>query len=139
MSNGKFGLKMPINNYNPRMSDAWNTGAAIGNLLGTLWGENYQKRGEKKTYEAAQEILNNMGKQEPASDSLYQDYSNLNGNIYQTIYISPYNYKTNAIITECYILKSKKMVLMFWEIYGDVDTKCIDYKKVVEFGKTVNN
>lgn len=78
MSYGKFGLKMPITNYNPRMSEAWNTGAAIGNLLGTLWGENYQRRGEKKTYEAAQEILNNMGKQEPASDSLYQDYSNLN-------------------------------------------------------------
>lgn len=78
MSYGKFGLKMPITNYNPRMSDAWNAGAAIGNLLGTLWGENYQRRGEKKTYEAAQEILNNMGKQEPASDSLYQDYSNLN-------------------------------------------------------------
>ena len=78
MSYGKFGLKMPITNYNPRMSEAWNTGAAIGNLLGTLWGENYQRRGEKKTYEAAQEILNNMGKQDPASDSLYQDYSNLN-------------------------------------------------------------
>ncbi len=78
MSYGKFGLKMPITNYNPRMSDAWNTGAAIGNLLGTLWGVNYQKRGETKTYEAAQEILNNMGKQEPVSDSLYQDYSNLN-------------------------------------------------------------
>lgn len=78
MSYGKFGLKMPINNYNPRMSEEWNTGAAIGNLLGTLWGVNYQKRGDKKTYEAAQDILNNMGKQEPASDSLYQDYSNLN-------------------------------------------------------------
>lgn len=78
MSYGKFAPKMPINNnYNPRMSEAWNTGAAIGNLLGTLWGENYQRRGEKKTYEAAQDILNNMGK-EPASDSLYQDYSNLN-------------------------------------------------------------
>lgn len=39
-----------------------------------------------------------------------QDYSNLNGNIYQTIYINPYNYKTDAIITECYILKSKKTI-----------------------------
>lgn len=39
-----------------------------------------------------------------------QDYSNLNGNIYQTIHINPYNYKTDAIITECYFLKSKKTI-----------------------------
>ena len=79
MSYGKFAPKLPINNtYNPRMSEAWNTGAALGNLLGTLWGVNYQKRGDKKTYDEAQDILNNMGKREPASDSLYQDYSNLN-------------------------------------------------------------
>ena len=41
-------------------------------------------------------------------------------------------------ILKDYILKDKKMVLMFWEIYGNIDTKCIDYKKIVEFGKTVN-
>lgn len=39
-----------------------------------------------------------------------QDYSNIDGNIYQTIHINPYNYKTDAIITECYFLKSKKTI-----------------------------
>lgn len=41
-------------------------------------------------------------------------------------------------ILKDYILKDKKMVLIFWEIYGNIDTKCIDYKKIVEFGKFVN-
>ncbi len=38
------------------------------------------------------------------------NYSTLDNNIYQTIYINPYNYKTNGIITECYFLKSKKTI-----------------------------
>jgi len=40
-----------------------------------------------------------------------QDYSNVNGIIYQTIHINPYNYKTEAIITDCYFLKSKKTII----------------------------
>jgi len=39
-----------------------------------------------------------------------KDYSNINGSIYQTLYINPYNYKTDAIITDCYILKSKRTI-----------------------------
>ena len=39
-----------------------------------------------------------------------KDYSNMNGSIYQTLYINPYNYKTDAIITDCYILKSKRTI-----------------------------
>ena len=38
------------------------------------------------------------------------DYSNTDNNIYQTIYISPYNYKTDAVITACYFLKSRKTI-----------------------------
>lgn len=38
------------------------------------------------------------------------DYTNIDGNIYQTIHINPYNYKTDSIITECYFLKSKKTI-----------------------------
>ena len=41
-------------------------------------------------------------------------------------------------ILKDYILKDKKMVMLVWEIYGNTDTKCIDYKKIVEFGKVVN-
>lgn len=43
--------------------------------------------------------------------SINKDYTNLNNIIYQTIYIKPYNYKTEAIISECYFLKSKKSIL----------------------------
>lgn len=38
------------------------------------------------------------------------DYSNIDNNIYQSIYINPYNYKTDSIITECYFLKSDKTI-----------------------------
>lgn len=49
-----------------------------------------------------------------------------------------WTFENGKQILKDYILKDKKMVLMFWEIYGNIDTKCIDYKKIVEFGKTVN-
>lgn len=38
------------------------------------------------------------------------DYSNINGNIYQTIHIDPYNYKTEAILSECFLLKENKTI-----------------------------
>lgn len=38
------------------------------------------------------------------------DYSNIDGNIYQTIHINPYNYKTEAIVSECFLLKKKKTI-----------------------------
>lgn len=38
------------------------------------------------------------------------DYSNINGNIYQTIHINPYNYKTEAMISECFLLKKNKTI-----------------------------
>lgn len=44
------------------------------------------------------------------------DYSNINGNIYQTIHINPYNYKTEAIISECFLLK--KNMTIFHMIIG---------------------
>ena len=44
-------------------------------------------------------------------EKISQDYSNVNGIIYQTIHINPYNYKTEAIITDCYFLKSKKTII----------------------------
>ena len=37
-------------------------------------------------------------------------YSNINDNIYQSIYINPYNYKTDAIMIECYFLKDRKII-----------------------------
>jgi non-ribosomal peptide synthetase component E (peptide arylation enzyme) len=39
------------------------------------------------------------------------EYSNVNDIIYQTIHISPYNYKTDSIITEIYFLKSNKSIM----------------------------
>lgn len=38
------------------------------------------------------------------------DYSNVNGVIYQSIYINLHNYKTDAITLECYFLKSSKTI-----------------------------
>ena len=38
------------------------------------------------------------------------EYTTINDIIYQTIYIDPYNYKTDAIVTECYFLKEKKTI-----------------------------
>ena len=43
-------------------------------------------------------------------ESTSSDYSNIDGNIYQVIYINPYNYKTDAIATDCYFLKSNKTI-----------------------------
>lgn len=40
-----------------------------------------------------------------------------------------WDFENGKQILKDYILKDKKMVLMFWEIYGNIDTKCIDYKK----------
>lgn len=37
-----------------------------------------------------------------------QNYTSIEDNIYQSIYVYPYNYKTDAVITEGYFLKSKK-------------------------------
>ena len=49
-----------------------------------------------------------------------------------------WTFENGKQVLKDYILKDKKMVLMFWEIYGNIDTKCIDYKKIVEFGKDAN-
>ena len=49
-----------------------------------------------------------------------------------------WTFENGKQILKDYILKDKKIVLIFWEIYGNIDTKCIDYKKIVEFGKVVN-
>jgi len=38
------------------------------------------------------------------------DYTNVDDSIYQTVYINLYNYKTDALITDGYILKSKKTI-----------------------------
>lgn len=78
MSYGKFAPKMKINNsYNPYMSESWNLGASVGNLLGTLWGANYLQRGQKRTIEEAQKIADQY-MNNPAPDSLYQDYTGIN-------------------------------------------------------------
>ena len=49
-----------------------------------------------------------------------------------------WTFKNGKKVLKDYIVKNKKMVVLVWEIYGDTDTKCIDYKKIVEFGKVVN-
>ena len=48
-----------------------------------------------------------------------------------------WTFENGKQILKDYILKDKKMVLIFWEIYGDIDTKCVDYKKIVEFGEII--
>ena len=49
-----------------------------------------------------------------------------------------WTFENGKQILKDYILKDKKMILMFWEVYGDINTKCIDYKEIVEFGKVLN-
>lgn len=61
-------------------------------------------------FESTPYIYINQRKYKYEIKEIAQDYSNIDGNIYQTIYINPYNYKTDAIITECYFLKSKKTI-----------------------------
>lgn len=39
------------------------------------------------------------------------DYMNLNNEIYQTIYLELSNYQTDAMMTECYFIKSRKSIL----------------------------
>ena len=49
-----------------------------------------------------------------------------------------WTFENGKQVLKDYILKDKKMILMFWEIYGNINTKCIDYKEIVEFGKVAN-
>lgn len=49
-----------------------------------------------------------------------------------------WTFENGKQVLKDYILKDKKMVMLVWEIYGNTDTKCIDYKTIVEFGKVVN-
>lgn len=46
-----------ISTYNPRMSEEYNLGFAIGDALGNLWGENYNKRGIEKATAAGTDAL----------------------------------------------------------------------------------
>ena len=49
-----------------------------------------------------------------------------------------WTFENGKQVLKDHILKDKKMILMFWEIYGNINTKCIDYKEIVEFGKVLN-
>lgn len=48
-----------------------------------------------------------------------------------------WTFKNGKKVLKDYIVKNKKMVVLVWEIYGDTDTKCIDYKELVKFGEIV--
>lgn len=61
-------------------------------------------------YTQNKKLFVNQEKYEYEVTKVSDDYSTLDNNIYQSIYINPYNYKTDAIITECYFLKSKKTI-----------------------------
>lgn len=50
---------------------------------------------------------------------------------------SQWTFENGKQVLKDYILKDKKMILMFWEIYGNINTKCIDYKEIVKFGKVL--
>lgn len=54
--------------------------------------------------------------------SVDDDYSNINNEIFETVHVNLNNYKTNAVLTDGYLLKSKKnlyqMVIDF--IKGDI-------------------
>lgn len=49
-----------------------------------------------------------------------------------------WTFENGKQVLKDYILKDKKMILMFWEIYGNINTKYIDYKEIVKFGKVLN-
>lgn len=38
------------------------------------------------------------------------NYTNINDNIYQNLYLNLYNYKTDALVTECYFLVKKSTI-----------------------------
>lgn len=59
-----------IPTYNPRMSEEYNLGFAIGDALGNIWGANYNKRGIEKGEKEAMEALDKAA-QQPVPDALY--------------------------------------------------------------------
>ena len=62
-------------------------------------------------YENEKYIYINKKKYKYDTVSINNNYSNVEGIIYQTMYIKPHDYKTEAIITECYFLRSKETIL----------------------------
>lgn len=48
MSYGKYGMKIKTPYYGVTMSPQYNLGFALGDALGSLWGANYNRRGEEK-------------------------------------------------------------------------------------------
>jgi len=76
-------------------------------------------------YENNQEIYINNKKYTYDIVQIDNNYSNSNNNIYQSLYIKPYNYNTKAIITECYFLKSNNTIFekLIKFITGGLDEK----------------
>ena len=66
MSYGKFGMKM---RYNPYVSPQEQFGESLGSVLGTIWGENYNRRGIEKGEQEALKALNDMGATSPTSNN----------------------------------------------------------------------
>lgn len=61
MSYGRYAPKIKVGDnqimYDPYMSPEYNAGAALGAVLGNLWGANYNKRGIEKAKMAGDEAL----------------------------------------------------------------------------------
>lgn len=80
MSYGKYGMKINVGNYSVPWSPT-DTSYNIGSLLGTIWGENYNRRGIEKGNDAAkkyaeQYYAGTLG-QPPASQGVSDEmYSN---------------------------------------------------------------
>ena len=74
MSYGKYGVKIKTPYYDINMSPQYNLGMAIGDALGNLWGDNYNRRGVEKAQQAGDEAL----QQAKEAMNRPQDYTSAN-------------------------------------------------------------
>lgn len=80
MSYGKFGMKM---RYNPYVSPQEQFGESLGNVLGTIWGENYNRRGIEKGEQEALKALYGEGESSGAIGGSGGGSNNVPQELYQ--------------------------------------------------------
>ena len=80
MSYGKYGMKM---RYNPYMSPQEQFGQSLGTVLGTIWGENYNRRGIEKGEQEALKALYGEGESSGAIGGPNGGSNNIPQELYQ--------------------------------------------------------
>ena len=80
MSYGRYGMKM---RYNPYASQQEQFGESLGSVLGTIWGENYNRRGIEKGEQEALKALYGEGNSSGALGGSYNSGNNVPQELYQ--------------------------------------------------------